>query len=103
MKHRVLKSFIDKDSLQGYNEGDMYESTNSERITFLITEGFIHGNVATEELDYVELKNTAKELGIEKYNKMKKEDLIEAIQEAKKAVNINESGTTGEDTQVTTD
>lgn len=99
MKHKVLQSFIDKETLQGYNKGDMYESTNSERIAFLITSGFIHGVVSTEDLDYVELKNTAKELGIEKYNKMKKEDLVEAIQEAKKAVNTNESGTTGEDTQ----
>ena len=103
MKHKVLKSFIDKESLQGYNHGDTYESTNSERIAFLISEGFIHGVISTEDLDYVELENTAKELGIEKYNKMKKEDLVAAIQEAKKAVNTDESDTVGEDTQVTTD
>lgn len=99
MKHKVLKSFIDKTSLVGYNEGNTYESTDSERVAFLVDQGYI----AVENLDYIQLKAQAKELGIKGYNKMKQEELLAAIEAVKVADTDGESGTTGEDTQVTTD
>lgn len=81
MKHRVLKAFIDKKTFIGYNEGNTYESTDSERVAFLIEEGFLaNGKASIGELDYIELKQMAKDLGIEGYNKMKKEALLEAVQ-----------------------
>lgn len=102
MKHRVLKSFIDKTSLIGYNEGNTYESTDSERVAFLVQEKYIAGEIEVESLDYIQLKAQAKELEIKGYNKMKHSELIAAIAEAKVVV-PDESTTTGEDTQVTTD
>lgn len=103
MKHKVLKSFIDKTSLVGYNEGNTYESTDSERVAFLVDQGYIAGEIAVETLDYIQLKAQAKNLGIKGYNKMKQEELLAAIEAAKVAESDGESGTTGEDTQVTTD
>lgn len=103
MKHKVLKSFIDKTSLVGYNEGNTYESTDSERVAFLVDQGYIAGEIAVETLDYIQLKAQAKNLGIKGYNKMKQEELLAAIEAAKVADTDGESGTTGEDTQVTTD
>lgn len=103
MKHKVLKPFIDKLSLIGYNEGNTYESTDSERVAFLVEQGYIAGEIAFENLDYIQLKAQAKALGIKGYNKMKQEELAEAIEAAKVADTDGESGTTGEDTQVTTD
>lgn len=102
MKHKVLKSFIDKTSLVGYNEGNTYESTDSERVAFLVEQGYIAGEIAVENLDYIQLKAQAKELGIKGYNKMKQEELLAAIEVAKVADTDGESGTTGEDTQVIT-
>lgn len=103
MKHKVLKPFIDRVSLIGYNEGNTYESTDSERVAFLVEQGYIAGEIAVENLDYIQLKAQAKELGIKGYNKMKQEELLVAIEAAKVAETNGESGTTGEDTQVTTD
>lgn len=102
MKHRVLKSFIDKTSLIGYNEGNTYESTDSERVAFLVQEKYIAGEIEVESLDYIQLKAQAKELEIKGYNKMKQSELIAAIAEVKVVV-PDESTTTGEDTQVITD
>lgn len=103
MKHKVLKSFIDKVSLVGYNEGNTYESTDSERIAFLVQEKYIAGEIEVGNLDYIQLKAQAKELGIKGYNKMKQEELLAAIEATKVAETNGESGTTGEDTQVTKD
>ncbi|MFD2870372.1 Rho termination factor N-terminal domain-containing protein [Kurthia populi] len=81
MKYRVLKAFIDKKTFIGYNEGNTYESSDSERVAFLIEKGFlVDEKPSVEELDYIELKQMAKDLGIEGYNKMKKEALLEAVQ-----------------------
>ncbi|MCI0767865.1 hypothetical protein [Bacillus sp. TL12] len=41
MKSLVIKPFIDKDTQIGYSEGDMYESADSKRITFLVKEGYL--------------------------------------------------------------
>jgi len=103
MKHKVLKSFIDKVSLVGYNEGNTYESKDSERIAFLVQEKYIAGEIEVGNLDYIQLKAQAKELGIKGYNKMKQEELLAAIEATKAAETNGESGTTDEDTQVTTD
>lgn len=102
MKHKVLKSFIDKTSLIGYNEGNTYESTDSERVAFLVQEKYIAGEIEVESLDYIQLKAQAKELEIKGYNKMKQIELVAAIAEAKVVV-PDESTTAGEDTQVTSD
>ncbi|SFI36002.1 MULTISPECIES: hypothetical protein [unclassified Bacillus (in: firmicutes)] len=41
MRNLVIKPFIDKDTQIGYSKGDMYESTDSKRIAFLIENGFL--------------------------------------------------------------
>ncbi|WP_176548004.1 hypothetical protein [Bacillus pseudomycoides] len=41
MKSVVIKPFIDKDTQRGYSEGDMYESADSKRITFLVKEEYL--------------------------------------------------------------
>jgi hypothetical protein len=41
MKHLVIKPFIDKETKNGYSEGDMYESKDSKRIAFLVKEGYL--------------------------------------------------------------
>ncbi|MEK4655949.1 MULTISPECIES: hypothetical protein [Bacillus] len=41
MKSLVIKPFVDKDTQIGYSEGDMYESADSKRITFLVKEGYL--------------------------------------------------------------
>ncbi|MFJ8268527.1 hypothetical protein [Peribacillus asahii] len=41
MKNLVLKRFIDKETQVGYSEGDTYESNDSERVAFLVGEGFL--------------------------------------------------------------
>jgi hypothetical protein len=43
MKHLVIKPFIDKETQNGYSEGDMYESKDSKRIAFLVKEGYLKG------------------------------------------------------------
>ncbi|WP_179884350.1 hypothetical protein [Bacillus toyonensis] len=41
MKSLVSKPFIDKDTQIGYSEGDVYESTDSKRIAFLVQEEYV--------------------------------------------------------------
>ncbi|WP_176542747.1 hypothetical protein [Bacillus thuringiensis] len=41
MKSLVIKPFIDKDTQIGYSEGDVYESTDSKRIAFLVKEEYL--------------------------------------------------------------
>jgi hypothetical protein len=59
MKHLVINPFIDKVSLVGYSEGDMYESTDSKRISFLQESGFLkkEPNVVIEKKDKVKRKD----------------------------------------------
>ncbi|MCC1486746.1 hypothetical protein LB312_05665 [Bacillus tropicus] len=40
-KHLIIRAFIDKDTLLGHSEGDMYESNDSKRIAFLVEKGFL--------------------------------------------------------------
>ncbi|MDM5155849.1 hypothetical protein QUF88_19250 [Bacillus sp. DX1.1] len=40
-KHLIISAFIDKDTLQGYSEGDVYESKDTERIAFLQEKRFL--------------------------------------------------------------
>ncbi len=42
MKQTVIKPFIDKQTLIGYSLGDTYESTDSERVSFLQAEGYLN-------------------------------------------------------------
>ncbi|EJR67523.1 hypothetical protein [Bacillus toyonensis] len=44
MNHLVLNAFIDKETKIGYSKGDMYESTDSGRIAFLVEKRFLQGN-----------------------------------------------------------
>ena len=45
MKYQVLKSFIDKNTNKGYNEGSTFESDDLERVSFLSEKGYINGEV----------------------------------------------------------
>jgi hypothetical protein len=38
-----MKSFIDNETQIGYNTGSTYESSDSERVAYLQSEGFLHG------------------------------------------------------------
>ena len=42
MKQTVIKPFIDKHTLIGYSLGDTFESTDSERVSFLQAEGYLN-------------------------------------------------------------
>ncbi|MDK7476337.1 hypothetical protein OWP15_27185 [Bacillus paranthracis] len=48
-KHLIIRAFIDKDTLLGYLEGDMYESNDSKRIAFLVEQGFLQENQKTSK------------------------------------------------------
>lgn len=41
MKCSVIRAFFDKDTGIGYNVGNLYESTDSKRIAFLVENGFM--------------------------------------------------------------
>lgn len=94
MKYNVLKSFIDKDTGIGYNAGNTFESTDSERVSYLSEEGFIKTAKTQKQQEESpgitpldELKIKAKELGIKGYTEMSEEELTVAIKdvEAEKA------------------
>ncbi|WML38700.1 hypothetical protein RCG19_16045 [Neobacillus sp. OS1-2] len=48
MKLVVIKSFIDKETQIGYNAGNTYESSDSERVAFLQSKGFLHSEPKKE-------------------------------------------------------
>ncbi len=48
-KNIIIRAFIDKNTLVGYSEGDTYESNDSERIAFLVEEGFLQENQKTSK------------------------------------------------------
>lgn len=83
-KYQVLKSFIDKNSNTGYNEGSTFSSDDEERIAFLASNGYLHAPV---EIVDESLLTEAKELKIKGYTKMTEENLRKAIEavKAKKA------------------
>lgn len=45
MKQTVIKPFIDKETLIGYSVGDTFESEDSERVSFLQTEGYLNKTI----------------------------------------------------------
>lgn len=53
MKYLVTKTFTDKETLDGYNEGDIYESNDSERVAFLQEEGFLKSDPDEEGIKHV--------------------------------------------------
>lgn len=82
----VLKSFTDKNSNIGYNEGNTFSSDDEERVAFLADKGYVHF-VTTENKVDESLLAEAKVLKIKGYTKMTEEDLLKAIEavKAKKA------------------
>lgn len=44
MGYKVIESFIDLQTGVGYNEGSAFVSDDAERVTFLISEGFLEGD-----------------------------------------------------------
>jgi hypothetical protein len=61
MNCKALKAFIDKDTLKGYSEGDVYESKDSKRITFLQKEGYLElKDIPKEEPEEPKPKRTRK-------------------------------------------
>lgn len=91
-KIKVLKSFIDKNSNIGYNEGSTFSSDDEERVAFLIGNGYLHAPVKKVDGS---LLAEAKELKIKGYTKMSEESLIAAIEaeKAKKASEEDENTT----------
>ena len=59
MKYRVLKFFIDRDTLQEFNAGDLFPCDNLERAKELIYKGYIER--LQEELKQEEKPAKAKE------------------------------------------
>lgn len=84
LKYKVLKSFIDKTSRVGYNEGSTFSSDDEERVAFLFDKGYLHGSVKKVDNS---LLAEAKALKIKGYTKMSEENLRKAIEavKAKKA------------------
>lgn len=88
MEYRVIKSFIDKNTGTGYNENNTFTSSDAERVSFLIDEGYIAGVKPQPTIQIPEeLLTEAKESKIKGYTKMTEEELRAAIdaENAKKA------------------
>ena len=85
-KHKVLKSFTDKESNIGYNEGNTFSSDDEERVAFLASKGYLFTPTEEKQVDEALLLE-AKELKIKGYTKMTEENLRKAIEavKAKKA------------------
>lgn len=85
-KYKVLKSFTDKNSNIGYNEGNTFSSDDEERVAFLADKGYLQFIPPEKKVDE-SLLVEAKELKIKGYTKMMEEDLLKAIEavKAKKA------------------
>ena len=78
--YQVLKSFIDKSTGKGYNEGNTFTSTDAERVSFLGNQGYIQAPTSEIEIEIDKtLLAEAKELKIKGYTKMKEEELQAAI------------------------
>jgi hypothetical protein len=61
MECKVLKAFIDKDTLNGYSEGNAYESKDLKRIAFLQNEGYLElEDIPKEEPGEPKTKRTRK-------------------------------------------
>lgn len=81
-KHLVICAFVDKDSLQGFSVGDVFESTNEDRINHLKEKGFLKVEIKEEEGikhlggGYYELPNGEKIKG--------KENALKAFEELDK-------------------
>lgn len=105
----VIRPFIDKYTRKGYNKGNVFKSTDIERVSFLIDAGYLAGEkpqvqqVPDGQQDDVqidapdneqpedtqsptdplaELVATAKSLKIKGYTKMNEEELRKAIEAA---------------------
>lgn len=85
MDCKVIKSFIDKNTGIGYNEGNTFSSDDTERVSFLAEKGYIKQPKFEIRVDETLLEK-AKELKIKGYTKMTKEELEEAIKLAKEGV-----------------
>lgn len=59
MKHLVIKPFIDKLSSVGYSTGEIYESNDLKRTSFLQEKGFLkkEPNTVVEKKEKVKGKN----------------------------------------------
>lgn len=79
MQHGVLRSFVDKETLIGYQRGNTYASTDVERVTFLDAEGYIKMN---EKMKIDSLKKRASILKVKGYTKMTPKQLAAAVGEA---------------------
>lgn len=86
MKHQVIKTFIDAETMVGYNKGSTYTSEDVERVTFLHGQGFIKINsqMAKEknEENLDALKKRASALKIKGYTKMTPKEIENAVARA---------------------
>ncbi len=103
-QYNVKRAFIDKNTGIGYNPTNTFESDDLERVSFLGEQGFIHIPDTSEENDtsndsqdddgptVKELKEKAKELGLEGYSKLNKEELIALIESTENKVGEDNAG-----------
>lgn len=87
--YRVVNSFIDKISGKGFNTGSTFTSEDSERVSYLIQEGYLKGPPPKRQIDEA-LIAEGKRLKIKGYTKMDKVELTAAIEAAEKAKKASE-------------
>lgn len=56
----VIKEFIDRESLKGYNVGDTFTHDNPERLKFLVSKGYLKEDKETIEEEPEEPKKAVR-------------------------------------------
>lgn len=78
MNYKVIESFIDKETGNGFNAGSTFSTEDVGRASFLIQKGFLKGEAPKIQIDEA-LLTEAKALKVKGYTKMDEDSLRKAI------------------------